>query len=593
MIDAGAIVGGKYELVSQIGEGGMGVVWRARHQHLGHDIAVKFLTHLASNSEQVVARFLDEARTAASVRHRNVVHILDFGVSDGGGRPYMVMEFLEGESLADRLERKPPLSLAETTQTIGLTLGGLAAVHDRGIVHRDLKPENIFLTYDADGFFPKILDFGVSKDLGREEEGSRMVKTRAGVLLGTPQYMSPEQARGLRDVDRRTDVYSMGVILYEMISGERPFEAENIGDILVKVISGEHRLLSEVRPDMPKALTDVVEKAMAADRDKRFPDAREMRNALFAAMATSRPAAFGITDPSGALNAELASAVVQALARSQPTPPESRVDPTPRDLASSAQHALPLGSSTRVSTTSIDETIPFRTDSDAGRALPSGLVKLPPPPPPTGRASDPDRADPTVRMPDSELPTEGSTGRGPKIAMGLFFAGLVLLASVEASSPGAIARATNTLGRMASSAFGGAASPAPDAGVLEPDAGPTTITVRFRPVPDDAVITIGGETYQPDELATYRSDAGLVSIEVPRSDEEILIRVEAPGFEPYENRRIGSTNLSFRLRLRPLDAGVDGAVPGDEVEPAIDAAMPEPEPEEAPTPRRSNRRRRR
>ena len=581
MIEAGAIVGGKYELVSQIGEGGMGVVWRARHQHLGHDIAVKFLTHLASNSEQVVARFLDEARTAASVRHRNVVHILDFGVS-GDGRPFMVMEFLEGESLADRLARNPPLSLPETTQTIGLTLSGLAAVHDRGIVHRDLKPENIFLTYDADGFFPKILDFGVSKDLGREEEGSRMVKTRAGMLLGTPQYMSPEQARGLRDVDRRTDVYSMGVILYEMITGVRPFDEENVGDILVKVISGEHPTLGSVRPDMPKALTDVIERAMATDREARFPDAREMRNALFAAMATSRPAAFGITDPSGALNAELASAVVQALARSQPTPAESRFDPTPRDAASRPKSSE-TGSSKRVSTTSIDETIPFKTDSEDNRPLP----KLPPPPVPTSRASDPDRADPTIRNPDPSdmLAAErahAQTGlRGPKVALGLFFIGLFVLAAVEFSAPGAIAGATRTFSRWAAAAFGGVPADVEDAGVVDASAESNTILVRFRPLPEDATVTIGDLTFSPNELVAYRTDAGLVTLEIPRRDEEVAIRVEAPGFLPFENRRIASTNLSFRLRLRPIDAGVDAG--------AIDVE-PEPEPgNDTPTRRRRRR----
>jgi len=580
MIEAGSIIGGKYELVSQIGEGGMGVVWRARHHNLGHDIAVKFLTHLSSHSEQVVARFLDEARTAASVRHRNVVHILDFGI-DPDGRPFMVMEFLEGESLADRLERNPPLSLAETTQTIGLTLSGLAAVHDRGIVHRDLKPENIFLTYDADGFFPKILDFGVSKDLGRDEEGSRIVKTRPGVLLGTPQYMSAEQARGLRDVDRRTDVYSMGVILYEMITGVRPFDAENVGDILVKVISGEHPTLGSVRPDLPRSMTDVVERAMATDRDARFPDAREMRNALFAAMATSRPAAFGITDPSGALNAELASAVVHALARSQPTPPEGRFDPTPRD----ARPYSASGVTKRVSTTSVDETIPFKVDSSDSKPLDRDSGKLPPPPPPGDRntPSAQRTGDATIRMPDSgsllasERALANGSGRSAKLAIGILFLGLVVVAAVEMTSPGAIARATGSCSRFGRSLFSQGMALDADAGVPAPgtnvDGG--TIFVRFRPMPDDAVVTIGAKSFSPREIAEFRSDAGLVTIEVPRRDEEIDIRVEAPGFYPFENRRLASTNLSFRLRLRPIDAGVTVDESAPIVEPAPAPAAPE------------------
>jgi serine/threonine protein kinase len=233
----GQLIGGKYRLVTLVGEGGMGAVWHAMHMQLGHDVAVKFLTHPGANSEVLLNRFFDEARTAASVRHRNVIDILDFGISDEG-RPYMVMEFMEGESLAARLERGPALTLPEVTLTVALSLGGLAAVHDRGIIHRDLKPDNIFLTYDADGSFPKILDFGVSKDLGRDTVGERSVQTRDGVLLGTPQYMSPEQARGLKDIDHRTDLYSMGVILYEVLAGVRPFESENVGDILMMVMSG-------------------------------------------------------------------------------------------------------------------------------------------------------------------------------------------------------------------------------------------------------------------------------------------------------------------------------------------------------------------
>ncbi len=339
-------------------------------------VSVRPIAGKIKYKEQIAARFLDEARTAASVRHRNVVQILDFGIAEDG-RPFMVMELLEGESLADRLMRKPPLSLAETAQTIGLTLSGLAAVHDRGIVHRDIKPENIFLTYDADGFFPKILDFGVSKDLGRDEEGARAVRTRNGVLLGTPHYMSPEQARGIRDVDPRSDIYSVGVILYEMLTGVCPFDFENVGDILMKVMSNDYPRLGSIRTELPPALVEVVERAMSLDREARYPDAREMRNALFAAIATARPQNFGITDPSGALNAELATAVVAALSRPR-TPdasagtasPSGADSPEVAGAAAAAGAATPLpapGTKTRMRlpATSVDETIPIETHRQA------------------------------------------------------------------------------------------------------------------------------------------------------------------------------------------------------------------------------------
>lgn len=295
MYTTGVTVGGRYRLIQQIGEGGMASVWHAEHTTLGSPVAVKFLHSVGPEAARMTDRFLREARVAASVRHRNVVEIKDFGLTDDG-IPYMVMEYLEGMSLAERLSVPPRPTDSELVRLFALTLRGLAAVHDAGIVHRDLKPENVFLVSDADGVFPKLLDFGVS----RQVDSVNTSLTQEGMLVGTPDYMSPEQARGLRDIDKRSDIYSAAVILYECLTGRLPFESENVGDLIVMITTHVPRTVAEWRPDLPPALSEFIAKGMARNRDERFQDAREMRWALLSAARELRTDAWdGITGVSG------------------------------------------------------------------------------------------------------------------------------------------------------------------------------------------------------------------------------------------------------------------------------------------------------
>ncbi|MBZ0121425.1 MAG: serine/threonine protein kinase, partial [Sandaracinaceae bacterium] len=277
---AGIRIGDRYRLERRIAEGGMSVVWEATHLTLDRTVAVKFLDVFGRRAEEARERFLREARLVAAIRNRHVVDVIDFG-TEPGGRPYMVMERLEGMTLAQRMERDPALTVGEVIEIIASVLTGLSAVHEAGIVHRDLKPENVFLVEDADGVSPKILDFGVSRAIEGELES--VMPTLENAIVGTPQFMSPEQARGLRDIDHRTDLWSTGVMLFELLTGVLPFDAEVVGDILVRIATQEAPDLESLRPDLGEPFASVVRKALCRDRDRRWASAREMRGALLVA----------------------------------------------------------------------------------------------------------------------------------------------------------------------------------------------------------------------------------------------------------------------------------------------------------------------
>ncbi|MBN1654096.1 MAG: serine/threonine protein kinase [Deltaproteobacteria bacterium] len=279
----GEIIGDRYRLAGPIGKGGMSSVWAGVHLALDRPVAVKFLQVRGDEDyEALTAQFLREARIAAAVRHRNVVDVLDFGTTDQG-TPFMVMEMLRGETLGARLVRSPPLAVNELMHIVNLTLRGLSVAHDAGIVHRDIKPENIFLQYDEAGVYPKIFDFGISRSLDLSGPRSALT-TKEGFLVGTPHYMSPEQVRGIRDIDQRTDIYSMGVILYEALTGHLPFDAENIGDLVIAIVQANTPSVLELRPEVGPAISQVVSRAMHRERDERFANAREMQERLLKAV---------------------------------------------------------------------------------------------------------------------------------------------------------------------------------------------------------------------------------------------------------------------------------------------------------------------
>jgi len=288
-LNSGERIGGRYRLESHIGAGGMARVWRAVDETLERPVAVKFLYAAdAQMRERMATAFSREARIAAAVRHPYVVSILDFGTLGGREQiPYMVMELLEGETLGERIERKGKLPASEVVDYAARVLEGLSAVHDAGIVHRDLKPENIYLQRAATRLHPKLLDFGISRSLDGEGKRRSALTTQAGQLLGTPQYMSPEQAEGEGNIDLRTDLYSLGVIMYEALTGRLPFEAEGVGALIVRIVTAQYTPAIELEPSIGPALSAFLDRALSRSAADRFPDAATMHAELIAATRRS------------------------------------------------------------------------------------------------------------------------------------------------------------------------------------------------------------------------------------------------------------------------------------------------------------------
>lgn len=284
-----SLVAGKYQLVQCIGQGGMGSVWEGRHTSLGTRVAIKFIEADYADNGEARSRFDREARAAASLQSKHAIQIFDHGVTEDG-KPYIVMEMLVGEPLDKRIQRLGQLPLQDTTRILQQVGRALTQAHDKGIVHRDLKPENIFLVAspDDDDEIAKVLDFGIAK-IQNDGSPGLTSSTKTGAVLGTPYYMSPEQARGLRNVDHRTDIWSLGVIAFRAVTGRLPFEGESVGDLLVKICTSPIPVPSEVLPGLPPAFDTWFLRALDRDPARRFASVPEAMDALaFAAGVTVR-----------------------------------------------------------------------------------------------------------------------------------------------------------------------------------------------------------------------------------------------------------------------------------------------------------------
>jgi serine/threonine-protein kinase len=264
----------RYRLEERIGSGGMGEVWRAEHIKLRSPVAVKLMPDAVGGDEARSARFMREAQAAAAIRSTNVVHVLDYGVENGVA--YIAMEYLEGESLDGRLERRGRLTASETARVLHQVAKAISRAHKRGIVHRDLKPANIFIVREEEGEVVKVLDFGIAKLTDDQQRPD--ATTQTGAMLGTPYYMSPEQARG-KKVDHRSDLWALGVIAFECLTGRRPIDGTSVGDLIFKICGKDMPRPSSFGP-VPIRFDEWFAKATRRDPQQRFQSAREMAQAM-------------------------------------------------------------------------------------------------------------------------------------------------------------------------------------------------------------------------------------------------------------------------------------------------------------------------
>jgi hypothetical protein len=353
----GRLIASRYRLLRVVGVGGHGAVYEAKHELTGRRFAVKLLLRDAREMRGLAERLVREARATSRVLHPNVVEVIDVGVDPETDRLYLIEEFLEGDDLRARMRLRRRMTAREVRAVIGPVLDGLGAAHAHGVVHRDLKPGNVMLARVGGAEVPKIIDFGISKiDRRDAPDGDESAPlTRDGMLLGTPDYMAPEQARGAQSVDARADLWSIGVLLFEMLAAVRPFRGVGPAGVIVAVAMEPPRDLAALRPDLPPAWVALVNRCLEKAPEARFPDARSLREAVDAA---------GDEDPTVALG-EL---------------PESAAD-APDTLASAPQGPIvaPLAPG-------LDEMLEAEAEafSEAPAAAGPGLPSLPTTLPPVG-----------------------------------------------------------------------------------------------------------------------------------------------------------------------------------------------------------------
>ncbi len=306
----GATLAGRYEIVRRIGEGGMGAVYEAKHAVIGKRVAVKVLLEKFLTKSDFVARLLQEARLASSIGHENIVDVTDFGTTDDG-RSFVVMEFLDGEALSQLVMREAPLPIERSLRIARQVASALGAAHAKGIFHRDVKPENVYLVRRADADFVKVVDFGISKAVKQGgqpgDDGPDPYRlTHTGLLLGTPLYMSPEQARGDEDLDHRVDIWALGVMMYECLTGEVPFRANNYLGIISQVLTHTAPAPSKLRPELgiPEAVEAVVMHAMEKDRARRYQEMADLERDLERLLAGDQNVGLPIVDAPAAPVAE-------------------------------------------------------------------------------------------------------------------------------------------------------------------------------------------------------------------------------------------------------------------------------------------------
>jgi serine/threonine-protein kinase len=343
---SGHLIADKYRLVRRLGAGGMGVVYEATNTRTDRQVALKLLHPWFSSDPETVSRFRREARSATRIKHPSVVDVLDIDQDPSDGSLYMVQELLAGETLRQHLSAKGRLSVAEAARILEPIMEGLAAAHEAGVVHRDVKPENIVLSVDHTGApAPKLIDFGISKITA----GDVAQLSQTDRVIGTPLYMSPEQLHPGEGIDGRTDVWAVGVLLFELLAGRRPFDAAGRDQVVAKIATADAELLQAHAADVPDAMAAVVARALRRKKEARFCTMRAMLVAFRAAVAT--PAQVRAPSPRRPLRwllllalALLALGAVTTLARRRTARPTAAPSIVTLPAPSPAQPSLPAPS---------------------------------------------------------------------------------------------------------------------------------------------------------------------------------------------------------------------------------------------------------
>jgi eukaryotic-like serine/threonine-protein kinase len=390
---------GSYRTVSVLGRGGMGVVYAAVDEATGARVAIKaFGASMATIDPLEVSRFDREARILCTVDSEHVARVLDLGRRSDDGAPFLVMELLEGQTVKDTIVRYRKLAPALATAIAAQTCRGLARAHAKGIIHRDVKPANLFLAKKPDGsHVVKILDFGIAKFMTTSSQLGDGTLTQTGTLVGSPLYMSPEQAMGLKAIDARTDVWSLGVLLFEAMTGRLPFEnIETVGQLIVTICGTPAAPLREVAPWVPQEIAWIVDRALRIRPEERFADARAMLEALLATGADLR-----ITDASIASSAEFGETVriAQPSAPRLPDASAHALAATMREKPGRAERGLlvVLAATLVIAIVSVTA-LWLRGRGDSSRAAASASASSSLPPTPTA------------------TPEDGVLGRGPRRA---------------------------------------------------------------------------------------------------------------------------------------------------------------------------------
>ena len=517
----GQILGGKYRVIRLLGKGGMGYVLEAEHLHLGRHVAIKLLLPEHAKRKEWVTRFMREARAASTIPSDNVVHILDVAMLEDS-TPYIVMEYLEGVDLGRLLEQEGPISPGEAVGFVLQACVALEEAHDRGIVHRDLKPANLFLTHRKDGTpIVKVFDFGISKitnALWSSPEAANITSTQA--TMGSPYYMSPEQLRSARNVDQRSDIWSLGVILHELITGATPFGGESLSGVCAAVVADSPVKLRETAPHAPAGLERVVLQCLEKSPDKRPASVPELVELLrpFAHEPTSRlllEVSEDVEDQNPSTARTLNAAPIAPKAEQEDLslrnlltedpeealPPEYRPEPRPEDPAAEV-----MGHS------------------------PTQPMPPPRPQPPWSQRSSSRQFD--------DHDDDAAERSGAAVWIGVAIGAVVVLgglgyagyrlsadrAAVPSSVPTASLGPTNTGSPLVS-----ASNRADD----------NSITLVLQVTPETAVVAIDGEVVKSRKLR------------YPKSDEPRKLVVSAPGYVTTENEFTPSVGGTLVVALKP------------------------------------------